>query len=621
MFSDLVTLANKLREDGQLPPEGYVRLSDPIRWTVNLFPGDPLKVHLEETKIFRPRPTSSKKTCNVFPYPLVDKAVYVFGIKKDSSGSVDERAGEKHLKFVALIDEILDWSPNSDFREVLQILSRVIKDGLTKNDPRFSEIMSDHCVSFFWNSGDNGGYHLFEHPECVSFWKDHLFRDVSGRSNEEDGDEGACGICGKSAQLIKNLPSKVKIFNARRQILSFNQNAFPSYVRSKDEAHLGICFRCGEQGVKGLDFLLDNKAHHQTLVLDKSGSGRVNRDTLQNQVAVFWLGKPRNVVFDGEEVDLLAMLSMPLRPETGKDQPEVTLSLIERFLKVPWHAENAALLFPDGHLFLGILSPNGPGRIAVRDWMALDVSKLKGNLSKFIEALKIIGPCGEPPRAITIYDLLESLWARDVIHKAPKLARELLKFAYCGGLLPTGILEAALNRIRKCRWKIASHGGRGEMPERLHALASAIKISLYFGNHKEEGKMEILNREYADPAYLSGRLLSTLEEVQRRASGSGLSVTIVDRNYSAASTSPSTTLVRLLKLARTAHLPKLKKRNLGYGQMIDLIQEIMCLIDARDGFPLTLNLHEQAKFALGYYHQRAGLLERTSKETNKEVTQ
>ncbi|MEN6437003.1 MAG: type I-C CRISPR-associated protein Cas8c/Csd1 [Syntrophobacter sp.] len=621
MFSDLVTLANQLREEGQLPPEGYVRLSDPIRWTVNLFRGDPPKVHLEETKIFRPRPISSKRTSNVLPYPLVDTAAYVFGIKKGSRGSVDERAGEKHLKFVALIDEILDWSTDSDFRKILRILSRVIKDGSTENDPRFSEIMAEHCVSFFWNIGDNGGYHLFEHPECVSFWKDHLFRAVSGGSNEEEGDEGECGICGKSAHLIKNLPSKVKILNARRQILSFNQDAFPSYVRSKDEAHLEICFRCGEEGVKGLDFLLNNKVHHQTLVLDKLASGRVRRDTLQNQVAVFWLGQPRNVVFDGEEVDLLAMLSMPLRPETGKDQPEVTLSLIERFLKVPWHAENAALTFPNDHLFLGILSPNGPGRIAVRDWMALDVSKLKGYLSKYIEALKIVGPLGEPPKAVTIYDLLEALWARDVIHKAPKLARGLLKFAYCGGVPPTGILEAALNRIRKCRWKIASRRRRGETPERLHALASAIKMSLTFGNCNEESKMEALNREYADPAYLSGRLLSALEEVQRRASGTGLSVTIVDRNYSAASTSPSTTLVRLLKLARTAHLPKLKKRNLGYGQMIDLIQEIMSLIDARDALPLTLNLHEQAKFALGYYHQRAGLLERTSKETKKEVTQ
>ncbi|HON87650.1 MAG TPA: type I-C CRISPR-associated protein Cas8c/Csd1, partial [Bacillota bacterium] len=75
------------------------------------------------------------------------------------------------------------------------------------------------------------------------------------------------------------------------------------------------------------------------------------------------------------------------------------------------------------------------------------------------------------------------------------------------------------------------------------------------------------------------------------------------RFFGAASTSPITVFPGLLRLAETAHLPKLRKKGSGFQQMRILIQDICAQMDKQ--FPVTLTLKEQGEFVLGFYHQRA----------------
>ena len=88
-----------------------------------------------------------------------------------------------------------------------------------------------------------------------------------------------------------------------------------------------------------------------------------------------------------------------------------------------------------------------------------------------------------------------------------------------------------------------------------------------------------------------------LEKIQEEANP-GINATIRDRFYGAASATPVTVFPQLLKL-KNHHLPKLNP-----GRKVNFEKEIGNIFDAVQDFPAHLTLDEQARFAVGYYHQR-----------------
>jgi CRISPR-associated protein Csd1 len=111
---------------------------------------------------------------------------------------------------------------------------------------------------------------------------------------------------------------------------------------------------------------------------------------------------------------------------------------------------------------------------------------------------------------------------------------------------------------------------------------------------------ENLDPENSNIGYLCGRLFAVLENVQYHAIGDA-NAGIGDRLFGAASTSPSATFGRLLKLAKH-HLGKIGGESKGLEVNLDkTIQDILSRIG---DFPRTLSLEDQGRFALGYYHQK-----------------
>ena len=125
----------------------------------------------------------------------------------------------------------------------------------------------------------------------------------------------------------------------------------------------------------------------------------------------------------------------------------------------------------------------------------------------------------------------------------------------------------------------------------------------------------MLDPDHQSAAYRLGRLFAVLEKIQEEASP-GLNATIRDRYYGAASATPVAVFTTLLRL-KNHHLGKL---NPGRAtQMEKLIGEIMAGVE---DFPRHLNLPDQGRFALGYYHQRQAFFTRRAAEaTETESTQ
>ena len=132
-------------------------------------------------------------------------------------------------------------------------------------------------------------------------------------------------------------------------------------------------------------------------------------------------------------------------------------------------------------------------------------------------------------------------------------------------------------------------------------------------NWKGGDEMVELNQAERSPAYLCGRLLAVLENLQHAAIP-GVESGVVERFYGAASATPAVVFPTLMRKAQV-HLSKLRTTSAPvYNALQQRIEEIT---GGLPQFPKTLPLKEQGRFCLGYYHQRSN--DRAQARERKEV--
>lgn len=111
-----------------------------------------------------------------------------------------------------------------------------------------------------------------------------------------------------------------------------------------------------------------------------------------------------------------------------------------------------------------------------------------------------------------------------------------------------------------------------------------------------------LDKTYDNLGYVLGLLFAVLERVQEQAQGAGLNKTIRDTYFGAATSSPLITFKRLNELS-VHHLAKMRNSGKNTVWLEQLKQEVYGYIPAT-GIPPVLNLEDQGRFSIGYYHQR-----------------
>lgn len=108
----------------------------------------------------------------------------------------------------------------------------------------------------------------------------------------------------------------------------------------------------------------------------------------------------------------------------------------------------------------------------------------------------------------------------------------------------------------------------------------------------------MLDKGNNNPGYLCGRLFAVLENLQYAANGQD---SIRSSYMNAASSTPSAVFSTILKLSNT-HYGKLAKDKKGLAVYFDKQkEEILAMLK---DFPDTLELQDQGRFFIGYYHQK-----------------
>ena len=408
---------------------------------------------------------------------------------------------------------------------------------------------------------------------------------VSEKSEKLPRLETICLVTGERTEIARLHP-RTPIIGAKSnaKIVSFQRNmGFDSYGREQSY-NAPVSNSAAFAYTTALNHLLSRESRQKIQVGEAT--------------TVFWAEKAHP--FEGAFFELF-------RSDSSRgDEEQAYKSLIALF-KSP-EKGNKTELNPETKFYVLGLSPNA-ARIVIRFWYAGTVGSIARNIWQHFNDLEIVKGSKEW-HSIGLHWLLRATvreassfreWDKNI---PPNLAGDSIKAILNGTPYPRTLLAAT---IRRCR---AEH----DVTYTRAALIKAIlvrELRYYQQSHKEVSMS--LDTTNQNSGYLTGRLFAALERTQEVANP-GLNSTIRDRFYGAASATPATAFPQLMKL-KNHHIAKMESK----GQAVNLerlMGEIIDKIDATEGFPAHLNLHDQGRFAVGYYHQRQAFFTRKDHDSN-----
>jgi CRISPR-associated protein Csd1 len=180
---------------------------------------------------------------------------------------------------------------------------------------------------------------------------------------------------------------------------------------------------------------------------------------------------------------------------------------------------------------------------------------------------------------------------------SPNLPDAVVKSIFQGLPYPQTLFASCIRRIRA---------------EQSISITRAAILKAYLNrlNDNNNNKLTVmLDTSNTNQGYLCGRLFAVLDKIQEDANNQR---SIKERYINSASATPAAVFSTILNLS-LHHSAKLNEGRSVYFEKIK--QEIVDKISA-DGFPAHLDLQDQGRFFVGYYHQMQWFY---TKNSDKEV--
>lgn len=566
------------RQQDELPPPGFEHKAIPFVIVLNR---EGQFVDLEDTRSDSKNkrdkgrlftvPQGIKKTSAVAANLLWDVVGYALGVvsearaaKLDANKLEKERVRTREM-YAAFIQRIHDAFPapvNDDgVRAVLAFLERGDFNAVFAHSlwPELNK--STEPLSFRLN----GNLELVCQREAVR-------RGVTNQEPANEAGVGRCLITGE-ADSIARLHTAIKGVRGAQSsganIISFNFAAACSYGKKQ-----GMNAPVGE-----LAAFAYTTALNTLLRADSRQKLLVGEDTF-----VFWAERAN----PAEELFAAWLQPDPDDPARGVEAVKALYKALQTGVR--------PLDQDDTRFFVLGLAPN-VARLAVRLWNVTTVRELAANIRQHFDDLAIVRPARDP-EYLPLWRLLIATAAQGKSENiSPLLTGEVLRSILSGAPYPQTLLSATLQRIR-------AEQGAVTYPRAALIKAVLARNARFCATPKMEVTVS-LDIENPNAGYRLGRLFAVLERIQETASP-GLNATIRDRFYGAASATPITVFPYLLKL-KNHHL-----HHLTVGQTVWLESKIGQIMDAITQFPAHLNLDDQGRFAIGYYHQRQDFFTRKS---------
>lgn len=454
-----------------------------------------------------------------------------------------------------------------------------------KKDDLISEEALDE--NFVFRLIDDGKIFVHECQEFTTQWDDYLDNYRSKLT------EGQCLIEGNKNQ-IADLHIRIKgVDNAQSSgayIVSFNKDSFESYGLKKGK-NASVGTNAAFKYVTALNHLLRKDNNKQRLKIGDA-------------ITVFWAEAAENSDADMAE----SFMSEAINPTDAQETASLASVLQQVSQGVPLKILRPDLDPATKFYILG-LSPNA-ARLSVRFWYATTLNELTLRIAEHYQDLHL-----EPQQGGGLPEIRKLTYATAPIYTkndkqetdfdkiSPQLAGNLARAVFTGQLYPQSVLSQLLMRMRS----------DGVVSFTRVSLCKAVinrEIRLKNQSTTQEIPMS-LDVEEKNVAYRMGRLFAVLESLQKEALGKDINATIRDRYWGAASATPAL-VFPMLERNMMNHLAKIRKEPKAENRKLTG-QELANFFDWQIGqikegmptsYPKNLNLQDQGRFAIGYYHQR-----------------
>lgn len=514
-------------------------------------------------------PTGVKKTSGIAANLLWDNAEYVLALpdakKMDlahSKGGVDEylaRLGEMQQAFRDRISTLPERAQrDAGLRGVLAFLDATPAEQVGRFEA-YAEISTSNPVLTFRLIDDTAL--VCQRPGVAP----HLVAAApDGEATEEgDGSNAVCLITGDTLP-VERLHTAIKgVWGAQTfgaNIVSFNLDAFNSYGK-RQGANAPVSQAAAFAYTTALNALLARDSAQRVQIGDAS--------------TVFWAQKP-----DALEHELAALLG-------GGDNPDAHTQQVKALFDSV-HSGGFTGARGDNAFYVLGLAPNS-ARISVRFWHAVPLHVISERIAAWFDDLSLVrGP--NDPEFPSLFRLLTAVALQGKADNIPpSLGGDLIRSIFTGAPYPTTWLNAAVQRCRAEQQVTYLRGA---------AIKACLNRSFTTADSQPREIQPMLDIESPSTAYRLGRLFATLEKIQEEASP-GLNATIRERYYGAASSTPVAVFTTLMRL-KNHHLAKIQSK----GRAVNFERLLAEIMSGISDFPVHMNLPDQGRFAIGYYHQR-----------------
>lgn len=399
-------------------------------------------------------------------------------------------------------------------------------------------------------------------------------------SEETNEDKDICLITGdRGVAVDTTTATMIPGSQATAKLVAFQVNSgYDSYGKKK----------CGNAPIsKEAEFA------YTTALNAMLQKGSHNKFGVGNRTFVFWASS-NNEAAEQTEDSLFDLLGYT---EEEVDDPNAKIEQVRKVFTAIYSGSLKTSL-EDRFYILG-LAPNS-ARIAVVYWSECSLKEFAEKILRHFDDMEIIDTRKERKPYMGIKSMLAAVTLNGKQSEAtPNLPETVVKSIFQGTPYPFTLFSACIRRIR------AESGNKDNNAIRIARMA-IIKAYLNRINDNNKKIDTMLDKSNTNQGYLCGRLFAVLENLQYAANKQD---SIRSGYMNAASSTPSAVYPTILKLSNS-HYSKLAKDKKGLAMYFDnQKKEIMTQIS---DFPDTLDLSDQGRFFLGYYHQK-------NHEENKET--
>ena len=306
--------------------------------------------------------------------------------------------------------------------------------------------------------------------------------------------------------------------------------------------------------------------------------GSRNKFLLATRTFVFWASNNNDASKETEE-SLFELLGFS---EDANDDPNAKIMKVRRVFESIYSGMLKTGL--DDKFYILGLAPNS-ARIAVVYWSETTLKDFAEKILCHFNDMEIHDTRKDKKPYMGIREIIASVIRDGKISDAtPNLPESVVKSIFQGLPYPQTLYSACIRRIRA---------------EQKLTITRAAIIKAYLNRQSNNNKKIdiMLDKDNNNQGYLCGRLFAVLDKIQEDANNIS---SIRERYMNAASATPSAVFATILNLS-VHHSGKLEEGRRIYFEKLK--QEILDKVSA-NGFPTHLDLQDQGRFFVGYYHQR-----------------